>query len=58
MFVTQATAQVLLTTLFLVGAIIFVLLQQTELAVGLVGAIAGQGATVAVQTAVNGNGKT
>ena len=54
---TQATAQVLLTAIFLVGAIIFVLLGQTSLAVGLIGAIAGQGATVGVSKAVNGNGK-
>jgi hypothetical protein len=54
--VTQATAQVLLTTLFLVGAVVFVLLGQDSLAVGLVGAIAGQGAAVGVRSAVNGNG--
>lgn len=52
--VTQATAQVVLTTLFLTGAILFVLLGQDSLAVGLVGAIAGQGATVGVSRAVNG----
>ena len=54
---TTATAQVLLTTLFLVGAIIFVLLGEDALAVGLVGAIAGQGAAVGVQTVTNGNGR-
>lgn len=53
--VSEATAQVLLTLLFLTGAIVFVLLGVNELAVGLVGAIAGQGATVAVRRGTNGN---
>jgi p-aminobenzoyl-glutamate transporter AbgT len=54
---SQATAQVLLTSLFLLGAIIFVVLGQDALAVGLVGAIAGQSATVGVNLAVNGSGE-
>jgi hypothetical protein len=55
--VSQATAQVLLTLLFLTGAVVFVLLGEDSLAIGLVGAIAGQGATVSVSKAVNGNGR-
>jgi hypothetical protein len=56
--VTQTTAQVLLTSLFLFGAVVFVLLGENALAVGLVGAIAGQGAAVGVSTVANGkNGK-
>lgn len=51
---TQATAQVLLTLIFIVGAIVFVLLGEDALAVGLVGAIAGQGAAVGVQQVTNG----
>jgi hypothetical protein len=51
---TVATAQVLLTALFLVGAIVFVLLGEDQLAIGLIGALAGQGASVGVSTAVNG----
>lgn len=53
---TQTTAQVLLTLIFLVGAVVFVLLGQDSLAVGLVGAIAGQGAAVGVSNVANGKG--
>lgn len=51
---TQATAQVLLTALFLIGAVVFVLLGQESLAVGLIGAICGQGASTGIRSAVNG----
>ena len=51
---TQVTAQIVLTLILLVGAIVFVLLGQQELAVALVGAVAGQGAAVGVHSAVNG----
>lgn len=51
---TQATAQVLLTLILLVGAVVFVLLGEDALAVGLVGAIAGQGASTGLRSAVNG----
>lgn len=51
---TQTTAQVLLTTLFLVGAVIFVILGADQLAIGLIGAICGQGASAGVRSAVNG----
>lgn len=55
---TQTTAQVLLTVILLAGAVIFVLLGETNLAIGLVGALAGQGASAGVRSAVNGaNGK-
>jgi hypothetical protein len=53
---TQTEAQVLLTSILLVGAIVFVLLGTHQLAVALVGAIAGQGAAVSVSRAANGNG--
>lgn len=53
---SQATAQIVLTFILLVGAIIFVLLDSQQLAVALVGAIAGQGAGLSIQKAVNGNG--
>jgi hypothetical protein len=52
---SAALAQIILTLILLVGAIVFVLLEQQSLAVALVGAIAGQGAAVGVQTAVNGS---
>jgi len=52
--VTQATAQVLLTALFLASAIVFVLLGENQLAIGLIGACAGQGVSVGVRSAVNG----
>ncbi len=48
------TAQILLTLILLAGAIVFVLLQENELAIALVGAVAGQGAAVGVHTATNG----
>jgi len=47
-------AQILLTLILLAGAIIFVVLDQQSLAVALVGAIAGQGASAGVRSAVNG----
>jgi hypothetical protein len=52
--VTQATAQVILTALFLIGAMVFVLLGANDLALGLIGAICGQGVSVGVRSAVNG----
>jgi hypothetical protein len=55
--VNQITAQIILTFILLAGAIIFVILDSQQLAVALVGAIAGQGAAVGVRSAVNGNGK-
>lgn len=55
---TATTAQVLLAAMFLAGAIMFVLLGEQTLAVGLVGAIAGQGAGATVRSAANGNGGT
>jgi len=51
---SQALAQITLTLVFLAGAVVFVLLEQQELAVALVGAIAGQGATISTQAVVNG----
>ncbi len=53
---TQTTAQVLLTAIFMAGAIVFVVLGSDQLAVALVGAIAGQGAAVVVAKTTNGNG--
>lgn len=53
---SQTTAQIVLTLILLAGAIAFVLLEQQQLAVALVGAIAGQGASGVVRSAVNGNG--
>lgn len=52
---SQATAQIILTLILLAGAVTFVLLDQQQLAVALVGAIAGQGAAVGVRNAVNGS---
>jgi hypothetical protein len=51
---TSAKAQIVLTLILLLGAIVFVLLNQQELAVALVGAVAGQGAAVGVASATNG----
>ena len=53
--VSQTTAQIILTLILLFGAITFVLLGADQLAVALVGAIAGQGASGVVRSAVNGN---
>lgn len=53
----QATAQIVLTLILLAGAVIFVILDHDQLAVGLVGAVIGQGASTGVRTAINGNGK-
>lgn len=47
----------MLTLILLAGAVLFVLLDQDELAIALVGAVAGQGAAVGVQTATNGKEK-
>jgi hypothetical protein len=52
--VTATTAQVLLAAMLLASAIVFVLLGQQELAIGLVGAVAGQGAGAGVRSAYNG----
>jgi hypothetical protein len=54
---SQSYAQICLTSLLLLAAFGFVLLDQQNLAVALIGAVAGQGASVAVRTAANGNGK-
>ena len=54
---SNALAQIVLTLILLCGAIVFVLLEQQQLAVALVGAIAGQGASAGVRSATNGNGK-
>jgi hypothetical protein len=54
--VTPTTAQVLLAAMFLGGAILFVMLDQSQLAVALIGALAGQGAGAGVRSATNGNG--
>lgn len=51
---TQTQAQIVLTLILLAGAIVFVLLDSQQLAVALVGAIAGQGASAGVRSAVNG----
>lgn len=53
---TQVYAQIYLTLILLAGAITFTLLGSDQLAVALVGAVAGQGAAVGVRSAVNGNG--
>lgn len=53
---TQTSAQLVLAAMFLAAAIVFVLLEQESLAVALVGALAGQGASAGVRSAVNGNG--
>jgi len=50
----EVTAQVILTLAFLLFALVFVLLDKEQLAIGLVGAVAGQGASAAVRTATNG----
>ena len=57
MLAPQALAQILLTLILLTGAIIFQLIDATQLAVALVGAIAGQGAAIGVQTVANGTKK-
>ena len=54
MHVTQSEAQIILTLILLMGAVVFVLLEEKSLAVALVGAVAGQGAAVGVATATNG----
>ncbi len=51
---SEATGQIVLTLVLLVGSIIFVLLDEHELAIALVGAVAGQGAAVGVRHAANG----
>lgn len=56
--ISQAEAQIVLTVILLVGAMIFVLFDENELAIALVGAVAGQGAAVGVQAATNGNGRS
>lgn len=53
---SQTHAQIILTLILLVGAIIFVILDSQQLAVALVGAIAGQGASTGIRAATNGNG--
>jgi len=50
----DSTAQIVLTLILLFGAVVFVLLDSQQLAVALVGAIAGQGASAGVRSAVNG----
>jgi hypothetical protein len=54
MEISQQVAQIILTLILLFGAIAFVLLAKDQLAIALVGAIAGQGAAVGVRSAVNG----
>ena len=51
---SNTTAQIILTLILLFGAIVFVLLDQQPLAVALVGAIAGQGASAGLRSATNG----
>ena len=51
---SQTTGQIILTLILLFGAITFVLLDEQQLAIALVGAIAGQGASAGVRSAVNG----
>ena len=51
---SQTTAQIVLTLILLFGAVAFVLIGSDELAVALVGAVAGQGASAGVRSAVNG----
>jgi hypothetical protein len=53
---SQALAQIILTMVFLGAAVAFVLLKQDALAIGLVGAVLGQGVSVTINTAVNGRG--
>jgi hypothetical protein len=53
---SQALAQIILTMVFLGAAVAFVLLEEDELAIGLVGAVLGQGVSVTINTAVNGKG--
>jgi len=55
---SNALAQIILTLILLCGAIVFVLLGEHELAIALVGAVAGQGASVGLRQAQNGNGKS
>lgn len=55
--ISQSEAQIILTFILMLGAVVFVLLEEKSLAVALVGAVAGQGAAVGVATATNGNGK-
>lgn len=50
----EPVAQIVLTLILLVGAVVFVLLDEDELAIALVGAVAGQGAAVGVRHAANG----
>lgn len=51
-------AQLTLTVLFLVAAVVFVLLDHDAFATALLGAVLGQGAAVGVRKATNGtNGK-
>jgi hypothetical protein len=51
---SPAVAQIMLTLILLVGAVVFILLDEHELAIALVGAVAGQGATIGVQNVSNG----
>lgn len=53
---TSAGAQVTLSAMFLVAALLFSLLGYQEMAVGLIGALCGQGASTGVSAATNGNG--
>ena len=50
-------AQIMLTLILLAGAVLFVVLEEQELAIALVGAVAGQGAAVGIGKAANGNGR-
>ena len=50
----ERTAQIVLTLILLAGAIIFVLIDSQQLAIALVGAVLGQGASTGIRTAVNG----
>lgn len=51
---SEPVAQILLTLILLIGAVVFVLLDEHELAIALVGAVAGQGAAVGVRNVANG----
>jgi hypothetical protein len=51
---TQATAQIFLSLLFLGAALAFVLVNEDEIAIALVGAVLGQGVSISITTAVNG----
>jgi hypothetical protein len=53
---SQALAQIILTTVFLTAALGFVLFGEQGIAIGLVGAVLGQGISVTVNTAINGKG--